>query len=297
MAGFYCLVWVGVFGFVCLCLVFSFCFFVNLYYQSKDLKCSWISVMFLFTASCPKWDIRPVAYAGIGLCEQQQKSCPERWMFLGEWMHTAPPLFSCAALDSPLQVTQQHCVIFVDFPAFPRLFSPGAGSSFGKQWPSHGPWPSEFMLSWFPVFPCVLLMCYADWNNPACVQANPQSPAVPQQHFQGGNPSLALPECTCPCLSWDAPAVHLSIQASVSSSSLTFNCTFALPIPRAAACPDGRAACALLVEAACIRELQKLPTSWAVKLCCFKVTLTWVLQQTCTASAAAVSHEGAAVKY
>lgn len=40
MAGFYCLVWVGVFGFVCLCLVFSFCFFVNLYYQSKDLKCS-----------------------------------------------------------------------------------------------------------------------------------------------------------------------------------------------------------------------------------------------------------------
>lgn len=93
MAGFYCLVWVGFFGFVCLCLVFSFCFFVNLYYQSKDLKCSWISVMFLFTASCPKWDIRPVAYAGIGLCEQQQKSCPERWMFLGEWMHTAPLSF------------------------------------------------------------------------------------------------------------------------------------------------------------------------------------------------------------
>lgn len=83
--------------------------------------------------------------------------------------------------------------------------------------------------------------------------------------------------------------VPIPFRLQCPSLSSTFNSTFALPIPRAAACLNGRAAC--------IRELQKLSTSWAVKLCCFKVTLTWVLQQTCTASAAAVSHEGAAVKY
>lgn len=155
------------------------------------------------------------------------------------------------------------------------------------------------MISWFPVFLCVLLMCCADWNNIVCVQANPQSPAVLQQHFQGGNTSLALSECTCPCLSWDPPAVYLFHSGF---SVLLFPQSLIPPLlsqspDQLPALMEGLPVPFLWKAAACIRELQKLSASWAVKLCCFKVTLTWVLQQTCTASAAAVSHEGAAVEY
>lgn len=240
-----------------------------------------------------------MAYAGISLLWRTTENRVLRGACCQRNECTQPPSLSSCCIGFSFTGHPAGLCDCVDFPAFPRLFSPGAGSSFGKQWPSHGPWPSEFMASWFPVFPCVLLMCCADWNNTVCVQANPQSPAVLWQRFQGGNASLALFECTCPCPSWDAPAVHL-----FHSGSSVFLFPQALIPPLLSPSPEQLPA---LMEglpvpfswmaAACIRELQKLSTSWAVKLCCFKVTLTWVLQQTCTASAATVSHEGAAVKY
>lgn len=144
----------------------------------------------------------------LACCEQQQKiSSWEVLVLRGMDAHSPAPFF-CVALDSPLQVTQQYCVILWISQLFKGSFLQGLKAALVS---SDLVMVHDQVNSWShgSVFPCVLLMCCADWNNTVCVQANPQSPAVLLQHFQGGNTSLALSECTFPCLSWDPPAVYL----------------------------------------------------------------------------------------
>lgn len=65
----------------------------------------------------------------------------------------------------------------------------------------------EFVTSCFTVFSCVLLMCCGNWCNVFCLQVEPRSPAVLQQHFPEGNISPALSVYTCQRVS-NPPCAH-----------------------------------------------------------------------------------------
>lgn len=260
---------------------------------------------FPFTASCPGSSIGPKACDGVLLL----------------WTATEEPVLrdalygrnGCTQISSPFSCCigfswTDHSEVLcngVDFPAFPRLFSPGAGSNFGRWWPGRGardqensgPRASHF----FPVF------CWCAVGTGIAHSACGQNHRVPLSHGSVSRMEmLLLLYLNIPVHIWGR---CMSCAPIPSPGAGPFWCSLlppgfhlisflVFPSPAQLPAPQERLPVSSSWKAApCFRELQELPKSWAVKLCCFKVTLTWVLQQTCIASAAVVSHEGAAVKY